>query len=213
MERAEKVAAATALREEGLSLRAIASLLGVHHATVLDFLSVERPAVFTCHGCGATFDRPGGTGRMPRWCVACKRELNRRRDEVRRGHRTGDPVALPCRDCGSQFERGPHAIKTTRCPDCTYRRMRFLRRIRGRQRPRAIRKEKEQRFGYGTAAWRRLRREVLTMRPACESCGTAADLTVHLAPALVGDHRGAQPEHCTVLCRSCHGRLDGSRGS
>lgn len=49
---------------------------------------------------------------------------------------------------------------------------------------------------------------------ACQQCGTTGDrhtLTVHLNPALDGDHLAATRDDLTTLCRSCHGSVDAPR--
>jgi 5-methylcytosine-specific restriction endonuclease McrA len=49
---------------------------------------------------------------------------------------------------------------------------------------------------------------------ACRQCGITGDrhtLTVHLNPALDGDHLVATRDDLTTLCRSCHGSVDAPR--
>jgi 5-methylcytosine-specific restriction endonuclease McrA len=49
---------------------------------------------------------------------------------------------------------------------------------------------------------------------SCQRCGKTGDrhtLTVHLNPALGGDHLAASRDDLTTLCRSCHGSIDAPR--
>ena len=66
--------------------------------------------------------------------------------------------------------------------------------------------------GRTTAAWQRLRLAAFHRDGyACQRCGeggTRHALTVHLDPALKGNHWIAALDDLTTLCRSCHGSVD-----
>jgi 5-methylcytosine-specific restriction endonuclease McrA len=73
----------------------------------------------------------------------------------------------------------------------------------------ARRNAKRKASGRTTDAWQRMRLAAfLRDGYACQRCGrtgTAKTLTVHLNPALDGDHLAATRDDLTTLCRSCHG--------
>jgi len=75
----------------------------------------------------------------------------------------------------------------------------------------AKRNRKAWRHGRTSKRWQQIRAAVLARDGRCLECGSTADLTVHLDPALEGNHLAAGPENCATLCRRCHGRLDGAR--
>jgi hypothetical protein len=79
-----------------------------------------------------------------------------------------------------------------------------------------VRKDAQHKIkGYGTAHWKRVRRQRLeldgylcTIRlPGCERIAT----TVDLHPDLNGDHRLASIDTTRSACRRCHGTVDGGR--
>jgi len=73
--------------------------------------------------------------------------------------------------------------------------------------------QRDHSYGYSSTHWRRMRQLARHYHPHCQRCGSTTGLTVHLDPALHGDHRSAQLDDCTVLCASCHGTLDAPRAS
>lgn len=102
----------------------------------------------------------------------------------------------PCLDCG----RPSHGA---RCPD--HERVQNQRRH-----------EKAKANGLYSLHWRNLR-DAVFMRSAglCElriddDCRSIME-TVHLDPALEGDHLAATPEDCKAACLHCHGVVDAPR--
>jgi 5-methylcytosine-specific restriction endonuclease McrA len=81
------------------------------------------------------------------------------------------------------------------------------------QRDNTRRNRQRWRQGRTTARWRAVRAAVLARDGRCLECGTTDDLTVHLDPALEGDHAAADVDDCVTLCRRCHGRVDAPRAS
>ena len=65
--------------------------------------------------------------------------------------------------------------------------------------------------GLTSNRWARLRKQALERDPLCQRCGREAT-TVHLDPALKGNHNAATLQDLTSLCHRCHGKLDGARG-
>lgn len=105
------------------------------------------------------------------------------------------PLVRLCAGCGRAIDNG-----LTRCPACAT----------ADNRRRAILNIKR---GTNTSRWRKLRAHAVGRDGWCQRCGTSADLTVHLDPALAGDHRAATAADVVVLCRRCHGALDAPRAS
>jgi hypothetical protein len=78
-----------------------------------------------------------------------------------------------------------------------------------------LRTRKNKAHGTNTPYWRQLRQQALerdgyrcTIRHrGCTEVAT----TVHLDPALKGNHRVAGLEHCKSACKHCHGVEDGRR--
>lgn len=103
------------------------------------------------------------------------------------------PVFRLCPTCGAKGER------SGLCPDC--------KRADNRRR-----NQKRKDSGRTTDAWQRMRLAAfLRDGYACRRCGVTGDrktLTVHLNPALDGDHLAATRDDLTTLCRSCHGSVD-----
>jgi hypothetical protein len=69
--------------------------------------------------------------------------------------------------------------------------------------------------GTHTSYWRQLRQQALerdghTCQLQHRGC-TEVATTVHLDPALKGNHRIASLEHCKSACKHCHGVEDGRR--
>jgi 5-methylcytosine-specific restriction endonuclease McrA len=89
-----------------------------------------------------------------------------------------------------------------RCPDC-------LRRAAERKRWRkSVRSTVAARSSEN---WQEVRRAVLGRdRGLCVLCGEPAN-TVHLRPDYPYTHADCTPQDCVLLCRRCHGQLDGSR--
>jgi 5-methylcytosine-specific restriction endonuclease McrA len=81
------------------------------------------------------------------------------------------------------------------------------------QRDNARRNRQRWRQRRTTARWRAMRAAVLERDGRCLDCGATDDLTVHLDPALEGDHTAAGVDDCVTLCRTCHGRVDAPRAS
>jgi 5-methylcytosine-specific restriction endonuclease McrA len=79
-----------------------------------------------------------------------------------------------------------------------------------------IRASKNKAHGTQTTYWRKLRTQALERDGyRCQlnvdhRC-TQAATTVHLDPALKGNHRIAGLEHCKSACKHCHGVEDGRR--
>jgi 5-methylcytosine-specific restriction endonuclease McrA len=75
--------------------------------------------------------------------------------------------------------------------------------------------QKRKDSGRTTVAWQRMRLAAFHRDGyACQRCGNTGDrktLTVHLNPALDGDHLAASRDDLTTLCRSCHGSVDAPR--
>ncbi len=103
-----------------------------------------------------------------------------------------------CPQCGALSE------KVGLCPDC--------KRADNRRR-----NEKRRTSGRTTAAWQRLRLAALhrdnftCQREGCDVAGIAKTMTVHLRPALGGNHFAATLADLTTYCRSCHGSVDAPR--
>jgi 5-methylcytosine-specific restriction endonuclease McrA len=104
-----------------------------------------------------------------------------------------------CPQCGAPNERGNLAGL---CPNC--------KRADNRRR-----NQKRKDSGRTTDAWQRMRLAAfLRDGYACQRCGKTGDrhtLTVHLHPALEGNHLAATRDDLTTLCRSCHGSVDAPR--
>lgn len=65
--------------------------------------------------------------------------------------------------------------------------------------------------GRNTAAWQRLRKATIAREAGrCQRCGGNAN-SVHIDPALNGNHNLAGLDDCTLLCSVCHGVVDGPR--
>jgi 5-methylcytosine-specific restriction endonuclease McrA len=103
-----------------------------------------------------------------------------------------------CPRCG----RRKNNAKTGLCPECQVADDRR-------------RNTKRRESGRTTARWQRLRLAALHRDGyACQRCGqsgTRHTLTVHLDPALKGNHWIAALDDLTTLCRSCHGSMDAPR--
>jgi 5-methylcytosine-specific restriction endonuclease McrA len=105
--------------------------------------------------------------------------------------------------CGRIFQPDPSRRRNDRCPEHA------AAQTRRRDRQKAV-KNKEQ--GRTTQHWRRLRVQALERDDyTCQGCGAPA-VSVHISPALGGDHRAATLDDCVSACLVCHGRLDGQRG-
>lgn len=104
-----------------------------------------------------------------------------------------------CPRCGAPNERGSLAGL---CPKHT-------------REDNARRNKKRKDSGRTTTAWQRIRLAAFHRDGyACQRCGKTGDrhtLTVHLSPALDGDHLAASRDDLTTLCRSCHGSVDAPR--
>lgn len=83
----------------------------------------------------------------------------------------------------------------------------------------ARRQRKNQAHGVNRAAWRR-RAQRVKQRDGmtCRRCGRHRDelhhnerLSVHLDPALAGNHDAASDHDCITLCSTCHGTIDAPR--
>ena len=79
------------------------------------------------------------------------------------------------------------------------------------------RQEIAREHGLHSSHWRTLKKERLELaRGMCElrlnGC-TGKAMTVHLAPALAGDHRTATLSDCRAACLHCHGVVDAPRAS
>lgn len=79
------------------------------------------------------------------------------------------------------------------------------------------RHDRQRDHGRDTASWRRLRaRRLLLAGNRCElqlhGC-TEAATTVHLDPALKGDHDLATLDDVRAACAQCHGRVDAPRAT
>jgi len=81
------------------------------------------------------------------------------------------------------------------------------------------RHEKQKAQGRDSRYWREQLRparlefdEYTCQRCFGERCGNQ-DLTVHLDPALEGDHLSATIHDCVTVGRSCHGTVDAPRSS
>ncbi len=73
---------------------------------------------------------------------------------------------------------------------------------------------KDRERGYSTQHWQTLRRQALdAAHGQCQRCGlySLTGMTVHINPALGGNHHIATIQDCKVLCQSCHGTVDGGR--
>jgi 5-methylcytosine-specific restriction endonuclease McrA len=73
-------------------------------------------------------------------------------------------------------------------------------------------RRKRKRKRYDTAAWSKLSARAIARYGACHNCGRVNDLTAHLPPERGEDHARAQLRDVVVLCRSCHGKVDGRLG-
>jgi 5-methylcytosine-specific restriction endonuclease McrA len=109
-------------------------------------------------------------------------------------------LAKLCNGCHAAFPQ--EKVKRGLCPDC--------------QRADNHRRNTKRRVsGRTTAAWQRLRLAAFDRDSyACRQCGqggTRHTLTVHLDPALKGNHWSATLDDLTTLCRSCHGSVDAPR--
>jgi 5-methylcytosine-specific restriction endonuclease McrA len=65
--------------------------------------------------------------------------------------------------------------------------------------------------GRRSEHWRKLRPQAIARDRVCRRCGTGERLTVHLDPALRGEHRNATLDDVVTLCVSCHGSVDAPR--
>ena len=106
------------------------------------------------------------------------------------------PLLRLCPKCG---RTGPNVGL---CEDCT--------RADNRRR-----NQKRKDSGRTTAAWQRMRHAAFHRDGyACRRCGKTGDrhtLTVHLNPALGGNHFVATLADLTTYCRRCHGSVDAPR--
>jgi 5-methylcytosine-specific restriction endonuclease McrA len=74
-----------------------------------------------------------------------------------------------------------------------------------------MRHERARVAGRTTAHWQRVREQVLERDGyACVVCGVPAR-SVHIDPALRGDHRNVTPDEAWTLCPQHHGAIDGAR--
>lgn len=109
------------------------------------------------------------------------------------------PIVRAC-TCGQLHPQGQ------RCPD-------------KERRDNQRRADKAKTNGLNTSHWQRIRRVVLARdNHTCQRCGRHRDqlepnerLTVHLNPALRGDHTRATAADCVTLDSTCHGITDGPR--
>lgn len=113
--------------------------------------------------------------------------------------------------CHRHRTLNPHG---QRCPDCK-------REAAERGKPR--RQQNKTLLGRHSRHWRELsyrliRRHRNTDGPVCPQCGTVetpgdpgSKLTLDLTRG--GDHTTATEDECQVVCRRCHGRLQGGRGA
>ena len=79
-----------------------------------------------------------------------------------------------------------------------------------RERERIRRKRK--RKGYDSRHWLKLSARAIARDRACRICGRMDDLTAHLLAGRGEDHTRAKLADVVVLCRVCHGRIDGQLG-
>jgi 5-methylcytosine-specific restriction endonuclease McrA len=106
------------------------------------------------------------------------------------------------RPCGRMFQPVPGARRNNRCE---LHQAQLTRREDERRNLRA------KTSGRTTAAWKKLRAQVLERDDyACLRCGRRA-FSVHIDPRLGGDHRLAMIDDCWSLCSSCHGTIDAPR--
>ena len=107
------------------------------------------------------------------------------------------------RGCGRAFTPVSGRRRNDRCPEHA------AAQAQRRDKQKAV-KNREQ--GRTTQHWKRLRVQALDRDDyTCQVCGQPA-VSVHINPALGGDHRAATLDDCVSACLSCHGRLDGQRG-
>jgi 5-methylcytosine-specific restriction endonuclease McrA len=129
-----------------------------------------------------------------------RRATLRAHDRRRVGPRGSEAVAVQVKLCARCTRRmQPGRALCTDCQQADDRRRNTRRRLSGRT----------------TAAWQRLRLAAFYRDGyACQRCsrtGTRHTLTVHLDPALEGNHWIATLDDLTTLCRSCHGSIDAPR--
>jgi 5-methylcytosine-specific restriction endonuclease McrA len=112
------------------------------------------------------------------------------------------PTLKLCVDCGRAFHPVPGVRRNNRCE---LHQAQLTRREDQRRNLRA------KTSGRTTAAWKKLRVQVLERDDyACLRCGRRA-VSVHIDPRLRGDHRLATVDDCWSLCASCHGTIDAPR--
>ena len=149
-----------------------------------------------CLDCGTRVQRTEpGKGTFPKRCDTCRRNhrLAQQR-EYARAYQATQKEKIAAR-------RRTPAYKAKK-------------RERDRRRDNFPRHERQRLHGRNTAAWRKLRHFVLERDGRrCRTCGATAKLTVHLDPALGGDHSLATSKDCITLCVRCHGLADGPRGA
>lgn len=105
-----------------------------------------------------------------------------------------------CLGCGCFTDPGP------RCDQCEAPRKQ------ARERRRAQQPNRKGRI-YNTAAWKQARLTAIRMaNNQCQGCGTTNDLTVHHRIA-IAQGGGSDQDNLLVLCRVCHGKVDGSKAS
>ena len=83
-------------------------------------LHAEFPEMLTCRSCGDNFPHPGGAGRRPPRCAACKLETQRRGQlERRRGRGADRRRALPApREPEPPAAPAPVSLASTPCGTC-----------------------------------------------------------------------------------------------
>jgi hypothetical protein len=84
-----------------------------------------------------------------------------------------------------------------------------------RKRDDAIRGRNLYTSGRRTAHWQRLRKQAIERDRVCQypGCGTDKKLTVHLNPAMRGQHADATLADVITYCRTHHGKVDGKRST
>jgi len=113
------------------------------------------------------------------------------------------PIMKLCAGCHGLVPKG-----VTRCPRCQGRKDE-----RDRQRKAAYEARRPARaVPTWAAAWRKLSREQLALKPFCEVCGAKATEVHHRVPVRVDPSRALDPSNTACLCRSCHSRITASEG-